>query len=74
MFLRPDFECLQELANLILDRLIRRALGAKRTALQGPLFRAQSRKSVVSDPAKPPLFQGSRDTTQKIEAQLEKKY
>ena len=45
MFLRPDFECLQQLVNL-LDRLIMRALVARRTAPQGPLFRAQSRKSV----------------------------
>ncbi len=47
MFLRPDFECLQQLVNFILDRLIMRALVARRTAPQGPLFRAQSRKSVV---------------------------
>ena len=46
MFLRPDFECLQQLVNFILDRLIMRALVAGRTAPQGPLFRAQSRKSV----------------------------
>jgi hypothetical protein len=46
MFLRPDFECLQQLANFILDRLIMRAIVARRTAPQGPLFRAQSRKSV----------------------------
>ena len=48
MFLRPDFECLQQLVNLILDRLMMRALVARRTAPQGPLFRAQSRKSVES--------------------------
>ena len=48
MFLRPDFECLQQLVNLILDRLMMRALVARRTAPQGPLFRAQSRKSVDS--------------------------
>jgi len=48
MFLRPDFECLQQFVNLILDRLMMRALVARRTAPQGPLFRAQSRKSVES--------------------------
>ena len=48
MFLRPDFECLQQLVNFILDRLIMRALVARRTAPRGPLFRAQSRKSVDS--------------------------
>ena len=48
MFLRPDFECLQQLVNFILDRLIMRALVAGRTAPQGPLFRDQSRKSVDS--------------------------
>src|SRR5271157_1299349 len=37
MFLRPDFECLQQLANLILDRLIMRAIVARRTVPQGPL-------------------------------------
>jgi hypothetical protein len=26
MFLRPDFECLQQLANFILDRLMTRAI------------------------------------------------
>ena len=48
MFLRPDLECLQQLVNFVLDRLIMRALVARRTAPQGPLFRAQSRKSVDS--------------------------
>jgi len=38
MFLRPDFECLQQLVNLILDRLMMRALVARRTAPMGPLF------------------------------------
>ena len=38
MFLRRDFKCLQQLANFILDRLIMRALVARRTAPQGPLF------------------------------------
>ena len=37
MFLRLDFECLQQLANFILDRLIIRALVPRRTAPQGPL-------------------------------------
>ena len=45
MFLRPDFECLQQLANLILDRLIMRAIVASRTAPQGPLFRRRPGKA-----------------------------
>ena len=45
MFLRPDFECLQQLVNFILaDRLIMRAIVARRTAPQGHFFRAKSRK------------------------------
>ena len=38
MLLGPDFECLQQIANLILDRLIMRAIVAGSTAPQGPLF------------------------------------